>query len=227
MRGQIHTRMLAALAAAMIITAATSAPAEPASARKLSYYDFRRGVFALSKVETAPIVMLGDSLTEAGPWDELTGCRQAVNRGIGGDTTKGVLGRLDDVLALKPHAVFLMIGVNDISRHIPKEASVENLRAILKSLARAEVRTFAAYVLPVAASRKKQLNDSITALNAAFAGVMAEHPNTQVIDLRPLVRGSDGYLREDLSYDGLHLAAKGYAIWRDAIAPHVARYCGT
>jgi len=226
MRTQIRAITLTSLATAMMVAAVTSALAEPA-ARKLSYYDFRRGVFALSKVETAPIVMLGDSLTEAAPWDELTGCRQVVNRGIGGDTTKGVLGRLDEVLALKPRAVFLMIGVNDISRHIPKEASVENLRAILTGLERAEIRTFAAYVLPVAASRRKQFNDSITALNAGFARVLAEHPNMQIIDLRPLVRGSDGYLREELSYDGLHLDAKGYAIWRDAIAPHVAQYCGS
>jgi lysophospholipase L1-like esterase len=220
----LPTRMCTAIVTAAISIAGTSALAEPAP-RKLSYHDFRRGVFALSKIESVPIVMLGDSLTEAAPWDELTGCRQIVNRGIGGDTTKGVLARLDQVVALKPRAVFLMIGVNDITRKIPKDASVENLRAILARLARADVRTFAAYVLPVTRQRKKQVNDSISALNAAFAGVLAEHPSTQVVDLRPLVRGGDGYLREDLTYDGLHLDANGYAIWRDAIAPHVAQYC--
>jgi lysophospholipase L1-like esterase len=149
-----------------------------------------------------------------------------VNRGIGGDTTKGVLARLDDIVKLKPRAVFLMIGVNDISLNISKDASVANLRAILTRLDRADIRSLAAYVLPVAASyRKKQINAGITALNVAFAGVFAEHPSTQAIDLRTQVRGVDGYLREYLSYDGLHLDAKGYALWRDAIAPHVARYC--
>jgi lysophospholipase L1-like esterase len=229
---QITWAMLLAMAAAMVVTTSASALAEPATsarppaARKLSYHDFRRGVFALSKVETIPIVMLGDSLTEAAPWDELTGCRQLVNRGIGGDTTKGVLARLDEIIKLKPRAVFLMIGVNDISLNIAKDASVANLRAILTRLDRADIRSFAAYVLPVAASyRKKQINKDIAALNAAITGVFAEHPGTQVIDLRPQVRGDDGYLREDLSYDGLHLDAKGYAIWRDAIGPHVARHC--
>src|SRR5262245_5285793 len=213
-----------ASAAAISIAMSTWALAEVVP-RKLSYSEFRRGVFALSKIETAPIVMLGDSLTEAAPWDELTGCRQIVNRGIGGDTTKGVLARLDQVVALKPRAVFLMIGVNDITLKIPKDASVDNLRAILTRLERADITTFAAYVLPVARQRKRQVNDSISALNAGLAGVLAEHPGTQVIDLRPLVRKGDGDLRDDLSYDGLHLDANGYAIWRDAIAPHVARYC--
>ena len=216
---------IAVTAAVMTLAASASALAEPGP-RKLSYYDFRRGVFALSKLERAPIVMLGDSITEAAPWDELTGCRQLVNRGIGGDTTKGVLARLDEVIALKPRAVFLMIGVNDITRNIPKETSVDNLRAILTRLERADIKTFAAYVLPVARQRKKH-NDSVSALNVAFADVLAEHPSTQVIDLRPLVRNADGYLRDDLSYDGLHLDAAGYALWRDVIAPHVAQYCGT
>jgi lysophospholipase L1-like esterase len=218
--------------AAIVVLAGTGAPGEPAtSARapathKPSYYDFRRGVFALSKLKAAPIVMLGDSLTEAGPWPELTGCLYLVNRGIGGDTTRGVLARLDDVVALQPRAVFLMIGVNDISRKIAREESVANLRAILTRLDRAGIRSFVSYVLPVAATyHRKQVNADIGALNEAFAKVLAEHPDAQVIDIRPQLRGSDGYLREELSYDGLHLDAKGYALWRDAIAPDVEKHC--
>ena len=64
--------------------------------------------------------------------------------------------------------------------------------------------------------------DSIAALNAAFAPELAEHPSTHIVDLRPLLRGGDGYLRAELSYDGLHLDAQGYALWRDAIAPNIA-----
>jgi lysophospholipase L1-like esterase len=230
----IPAAILAPALAAMVMAASTSARAEQATsaraspARKLSYQDYRRGLFALSKTESASIVMLGDSLTEGAPWEELTGCARLVNRGVSGDTTPGVLARLDEIVKLKPRAVFLMIGVNDISRHVPKETSVESLRAILDRLERAGIRTFAFHVLPVTASyaRKERKNDSINALNAAIAGVFAQHPGTQVIDLRPLVRGSDGALREELSYNGLHLSPKGYEIWRDAIAPEVEKYCG-
>jgi lysophospholipase L1-like esterase len=228
----VRSTFLAAAIAAIVMTASMSvlaeqaAPARPAAARKLSYQDYRRGLFALSKIESAPIVMLGDSLTEGAPWRELTGCLYLVNRGIGGDTTTRLLGRLDEVLKLKPRAVFLMIGVNDISLRIEKNTSVENLRAILGRLERADIQTFLAYVLPVTASyAKKGMNGSITDLNAAIAGVLAEHLKTRTIDIRPLMRGSDGYLRDDLSYDGLHISPKGYAVWRDAIAPLIAQYC--
>src|SRR5271165_261445 len=99
---QIHGAMIAVVAIGIVLVWASiplraeqSSQAQFLPSRKLSYKDVRRGLFALSKMQTASIVMLGDSLTEGGPWLELTGCPSIVNRGIGGDTTKGVLGRLD------------------------------------------------------------------------------------------------------------------------------------
>src|ERR1700719_953485 len=115
-----------AVAATVMLTVAN-----PAIARKQSYQEFRREIFGISTFKTATIVMLGDSITEAAPWDELTGCRSIVNRGIGGDTTGGVLARLGDVVKLRPRAVFLMIGVNDISLRVPAETTIENYRGIL------------------------------------------------------------------------------------------------
>jgi GDSL-like lipase/acylhydrolase family protein len=201
-------------------------PAIPAlaQAHKMSWNEYRRGVFALSKIDRAPIVMLGDSITEGAPWAELTGCPYLAERGIGGDTTAKVLARLDDVLKLKPRAVFLMIGVNDISLGVPKETTVANLKAILDRLKGTHV--VAAHVLPVAASYgKRQINGTISALNETIASLVSARPDTTVLDLRPQLRGPDGYLREEFSYDGLHINPKAYAVWRDAIAPYVAEYC--
>jgi lysophospholipase L1-like esterase len=216
-------RSAAAVAAAVAVIAA-SLPALAQSSHKMSWNEVRRGLFALSKVERASIVMLGDSLTEGAPWAELTGCPHLIERGIGGDTTAKVLARLDDVLKLKPRAVFLMIGVNDISLAVPRETTLANYKAILDRLKSPHL--VVAYVLPVAASYgKRQMNGSIAALDDTITGLVADRPNTTVLDLRPRLRGADGYLREDLSYDGLHLSPKGYEVWRDAIAPYVAQYC--
>jgi hypothetical protein len=66
--------------------------------------------------ETGAVVFLGDSITQG--WNSIARIFpdiKVVNRGIGGDTTRGVLYRLNaDVLALKPAAVVLLIGINDI-----------------------------------------------------------------------------------------------------------------
>jgi lysophospholipase L1-like esterase len=214
----------AVMVAGTFALAQQPAAQQPPPARKMTWNEVRRGLFALSKVDTAPIVMLGDSHTEGAPWRELTGCPHLVNRGIGGDTTAKLLARLDDILKLKPRAVFLMIGVNDISLAVPKDTTVGNFKAILDRLAGTHV--VAAYVLPVTASYgKRRINDAISDLNGTIGGFVTGRPDTTVLDLRPLLRGSDGYLREEYSYDGLHLSPKAYGVWRDAIAPDIAKYC--
>jgi hypothetical protein len=63
------------------------------------------------------VVFLGDSITQG--WrnlpNEFPGLKVA-NRGISGDTTRGMLIRLDeDVLALNPRAVVMLMGTNDQS----------------------------------------------------------------------------------------------------------------
>jgi lysophospholipase L1-like esterase len=214
--------MVAAVAAASGLRAEPSAKA----GRHMSYYEVRRGLFALSKIKTAPIVMLGDSLTEAGPWTDLTGCLSIANRGIGGDTTAKLRDRLDDIVALHPRAIFLMIGVNDITLNVPGDATAANLRAILDRLGATDAHLFVSYVLPVAARYpKKRVNKEIPKLNDVIAKLTAGRPRITMIEARPSLGGADGYLREEFSYDGLHLTPKGYAVLRDAIAPYVAKYC--
>jgi hypothetical protein len=223
---QGHAMLRRSLALTIAAASAVVLCVIPALAQqhKMSWNEYRRGVFALSKVDHASIVMLGDSITEGAPWAELTGCPYLAERGIGGDTTAKVLARLDEVLKLKPRAVFLMIGVNDISLGVSKETTTANLKAILDRLKGTHV--VAAYVLPVASSYgKRQINSAIAALNETIAGLVTGRPDTTVLDLRPQLRGSDGYLREDFSYDGQHINPKAYGVWRDAIAPYVAEYC--
>ena len=63
------------------------------------------------------VVFLGDSITQG--WGDGLGAAfpgmKVANRGISGDTTRGVLIRLEeDVLALDPAAVVLLIGTNDL-----------------------------------------------------------------------------------------------------------------
>ena len=206
-----------------------SAQLEAEPARNMSYHEVRRGLFAMSRIATAPIVMAGDSLIEAGPWTDLTGCLTIANRGIGGDTTKRLLDRLDDdVLALKPRAVFLMVGVNDLTLDVPRDATVANMRAILARLGAAKTQVFVTYVLPVTARYpKKRINSEAPALNAAFARLIAGQPDVTAIDVRPLISNRDGQLRDEFAYDGQHLTPKGYAVLRDAIAPHIAKYCAS
>ena len=80
------------------------------------------------------VVFLGDSITQG--WDvglqfAFPGVKIA-NRGISGDTSRGVLIRLqEDVLALNPAAVVLLVGTNDLEEGATPDTIAGNLKLIL------------------------------------------------------------------------------------------------
>src|SRR5688572_4929081 len=73
------------------------------------HYARRVAQFEKEPVVTGKIIFLGNSITEGGPWAELTGDRSVINRGIGGDITFSVLARLADIIRRKPSKIFILI----------------------------------------------------------------------------------------------------------------------
>ncbi len=192
--------------------------------KKPGYRARREGMFALTKIDFTTVVMLGDSLTERAQWSEITGCHFVANRGIGADDSAGVLRRLDDVTKLKPSAVFLMIGVNDVASSVPTETIVENVRQTIGKLTDTGAQVYLMLVLPVAQSFTRKINPSVAELNAAYVALARETKAT-VVDFRSKMRTDDGFLRDEFSLDGIHLTPAGYRIWRDAITPLVQKHC--
>ena len=99
----------------------------------------RRAAVGAASVEQdrGAVVFLGDSITQG--WGGGLGAAfpgvKVANRGISGDTTRGVLIRLqDDVLALDPAAVVLLIGTNDLEEGATPEVIAGNLKLILAAL---------------------------------------------------------------------------------------------
>ena len=82
------------------------------------YYDFKVCQFEkMNDEEEKNGVFLGDSITDFCDPDTYYPGLNAVNRGIAGDMTVGVLRRMEaSVFALEPRLVVLLIGVNDLSR---------------------------------------------------------------------------------------------------------------
>ncbi len=73
------------------------------------YWKARTTLFS-SFHSTAKNVMIGDSLTNYGEWHEIFPETSIVNRGIVGDTTYGVIRRLDSIINTKPDNAFIMLG---------------------------------------------------------------------------------------------------------------------
>lgn len=194
---------------------------------KSAHYVIRKLYFAIDPSPSHPVVFLGDSITYGGDWDDLFPNSPVENRGIGGDTTLGLLNRLDQIIALKPSQIFLMIGTNDLcyNRQIP--AIIANYRLILSRF-HSELPNTAVYiesVLPfndeLFPSRKLRTNANIVRLNAEIRKLAGEF-SLPYIDLTPSFTGADGRLPTEYTSDGLHLSKAAYYVWRDQIKPLVA-----
>jgi lysophospholipase L1-like esterase len=217
------TVLMSALVACAYLAPLAGADDAFAQAKKPSHRSIRQGMFALSQMDSASVVMLGDSLTEGAQWSEITGCAFLANRGIGGDDSAGLLRRLDGVTSLKPAAVFLMIGVNDVNSGVSADTIVENVEQVVDKLKKSGARVYLTLVLPVAESFKK-INPKIDELNKAYVK-LAKETKIAVIDFRADTRNADGFLKDEFSRDGIHLTAEGYRVWRDAVMPLVQQHC--
>jgi lysophospholipase L1-like esterase len=223
MRPSWRSTVLMPALAACALLAPLAVDAAPAEQKKTSHFTQRRGMFALSQIDSASVVMLGDSLTEGAQWAEITGCAYLANRGISGDDAAGVLRRLDDVTKLRPVAVFLMIGVNDLTSGLAVDTITDNARLVIERLTKAGAKVYLSPVLPVGEDYKKT-NPKIDALNREYLRIAKETKAT-VVDFRADMRNADGFLKAEFSRDGVHLTADGYRVWRDAVMPLVQQHC--
>jgi len=113
--------MIRTILAAAALICAFAATAQQPEKKYTEFYYQRAALFDSLGVDSADIVLLGNSLTNGGEWDELLGMPNAVNRGISGDTTEGIADRLGSITRGKPAKIFLMAGVNDVSHDIPAD----------------------------------------------------------------------------------------------------------
>ncbi len=169
------------------------------------------------------LVFLGDSITD-GWGQDLGGSFPGVtvaNRGISGDTTRGVLLRLrEDVLALHPGGVVLLIGTNDIEDQAEPETMVGNLKLILAELKQSDPRmpVVLCAVFPSSASKKRPA-EKIHRVNELYAEAVKGDPAVTVLDTWSLFADANGDAPASLFPDLLHPNKAGYAKWAAALRP--------
>lgn len=169
------------------------------------------------------VVFLGDSITQGWKHDfhgQFPGIKLA-NRGIGGDTSRGMLIRLkEDVLDLNPRAIVLLMGTNDIGVGIEPEAIGRNLEKILTAIKEKlpKVPIVLCRVFPSSNSQKRPA-ETIKQLNAIYASVVRGNQQVTLIDTWTLFANEAGDANPDWFTDLLHLNAAGYARWAAGLRP--------
>jgi lysophospholipase L1-like esterase len=193
--------------------------------RKL--WESKRSAWATQKEQDrGAVVLLGDSITQG--WENrpatLFPGLKVANRGISGDTTRGVLIRLDDdVLALNPSAVILLIGTNDLEEGADPEVIAGNLKLILERLKalNSAMPIVLCQVFP-SSETKKRPADKIKKINALYAGIVKGDAQVTWLDTWTLFANPQGDAKPEEFPDVLHPNDAGYAKWAAALRPILA-----
>jgi lysophospholipase L1-like esterase/poly(3-hydroxybutyrate) depolymerase len=190
-------------------------------------WESRRTEWSKAKAQDqGAVVFLGDSITQG--WQTLAqdfpGLKVA-NRGLSGDTTRGVRFRLkEDVIDVNPRAVVLLIGTNDIGLGATPELTAANVQTIVRELRAAHLKlpVLVCKVMP-SDETKQRPAEKLRRLNALVDEAVAGDPLAVRVETWSIFADETGDAKKEEFPDLLHPNAAGYAKWKAALEPVFAK----
>jgi lysophospholipase L1-like esterase len=192
----------------------------------------------VAKEGTAELLLMGDSITdfwrnENGPFagkqvlEKNFGKWRIANFGIAGDTTQGVLYRLQngEGAGFSPRAVMLMIGTNNIGRNTAEEIA-EAIGAVTLQLRKSfpEASILLLGVFPRAAANEP-VRTTVAEINKSIAR-LHDGEKIHYLDIGAKFLDADGNIPRDVMSDALHPSSKGYEIWAEAVVEPLGKLMG-
>lgn len=163
------------------------------------------------------VVFVGDSVTKRFNFQEYFPDILIINRGIFGDTTQGILNRLNqNIQNLNIDKLFLLAGYNDLLFRTDDEI-VKNIHLIASRIK--AKRICIQSLLPIDPKEKK-LNHRIININRSLRLLCRDY-GYDYVDLHSHFVGSNGGIYEIYSHDGVHPNAKGYQLWSKILKPMI------
>lgn len=183
------------------------------------------------------LILIGDSITQGWEgngkevWKEFYDKRNAANLGISGDQTQHVLWRLDNgnIDGISPKLAMIMIGTNNAGSKQKAENIAAGEKAIVLKLREKlpKMKILVLGIFPRGAADqdpkrqdKLQANEENKKANQIIAG-LADNRMIFYLDIGQKFLDADGKLTKEIMPDFLHLTAKGYTIWAEAVEPTI------
>lgn len=213
-------KRLLLLAAALLVAGAAFAQGE--------YHFQRRSLFDVLPLHSSDIVFVGNSITDGCEWAELFQNRHVKNRGISGDRSDWLLGRLDSILTAHPKKLFLMIGTNDLAAGRTPDEIVRDVERLIDRFQRESkwTKIYVQSILPVNGEGFTKYHSHyehahlIVPTNKRLEA-LCHQKGVTYLDVWGALADDEGRLDRRYTNDGLHLMGAGYLVWRDAIRIHV------
>lgn len=194
------------------------------AAAAVPFREHRYDEFRATPVSSDAIVFFGNSITHMHDWAEAFGDDPRVlNRGNSGGMTEELLDNVESIIAGHPAKLFLLIGTNDLGhKELTPASTAGNIRYILERI-RQESPSTDIYVTGIFPSLNgNRTLERIDSTNTLIRNACSDLGATY-IDMSEKLR--DIPTDRTLSYDGLHITAKGYYLWCNAIAPLAGLTC--
>ena len=191
------------------------------------YYYQRASHFAELPVDSDDIIILGNSLSDNGRWNEAFDDANIKNRGIISDVVQGISDRLDLVTKGQPKKIFLLIGVNDVSHHLTPDSITTAVEKLIVKIKQQSPKTeiYLQSWLPINNDFKRYKNMIGKEMVIFHGNVMLEQvarrQGVNWVNLFPAFADKEMKLPKHLTNDGLHLNEAGYYIWCKEIAKYI------
>jgi lysophospholipase L1-like esterase len=206
------------------LTALNKAQEGEVKAERFDHYNHRLSIFrSLPNSEEFSVVMLGNSLINNAPWNELFPFINILNRGISGDVVEGIIDRIDEIADENASKIFLMTSTNDLlnDRELPVSelwAKYESLIIKLKE-AMPKAILYVQSTLPLNPKTNfyEGNNERIFELNKLLDAAQDRYGYIY-LDIASLLSDANGDLADEYTTDGIHLSATGYFIWAKKLA---------
>jgi lysophospholipase L1-like esterase len=178
----------------------------------------------IAKKGDIDLLFVGDSITDywrdrgKAVFDQYFGSHKTANFGIGGDTTQGVLWRLQngEGEGFKPKAIMLMIGTNNTAGNRPAEIAM-GIAAIVFEMRKdfPDAKILLLGIFP-RGTPGQAVRQQIAAINTIIS-CLHDGRHVFYLDIGDKFLSPDGSIPRDIMNDLLHPTAKGYEIWAQAV----------